>query len=231
MSSILLGIGALFALKLRDKGGKYPHTMYNCNTGKSVDVETKEQHDDYAAGGWVHSFDECPLDTPFGRDYGEYDYDDSVDDLDPKDRYDEVYQDDADLEGVAVYRVMALSYDPQRNRRGYYRVKNYVIGSTTLNNGVPQSFNYDGDAKRTFSTMDDAIAYYISIGKKRPTTPSKPEGEPMPEPETQPSEPENTPPTPEPSPVAPTPPSNPFMPPTGGYGVSNFGTTNLGGGF
>jgi len=228
MSSILLGIGALFALKLRDKTA-YPHTMYNCNTGKSVEVETKAQHDDYAAGGWVHSFDECPLDTPFGRDYGEYDYEDSVDDLDPKDRYDEVFQDDEVLEGVAVYRVMALSYDPQRERRGYYRIKNYVIGSTTLINGSPKDFNYDGDAKRTFSTMDDAISYYKSIGKKRPTTP-KPEGEPTPEPETQPSEPENTPPTPEPTPAPITPQPNPFLPPMGGYG-SFGGGTDLGGGF
>ena len=223
MSAILYVIGGALLLRLRDKPAKYPHTMYDCNTGNSVEVETKEQHDDYAAGGWVHSFDECPLDSPFGRDYGDYDYADSVDDLSGVQRkYDIVFEDSEVLDNVAVFRVQTLSYDPQRERRGYYKTKGYVIASTENigSSGRPTSFNYDGDEIRMFSTMDDAIAYMKSIGKKRPTTPSKPEGDPMPSPETQPSEPENTPPTPEPTPAPPTPPSNPFTPPTGGYGVN-----------
>lgn len=221
MSAVLYVIGGALLLRLRDKKPKYPHTMYDCNTGQSVEVENKAQHDDYTAGGWVHSFDECPLDTPFGRDYGDYDYEDSVDDMtDVQTRYDNVYQDDADLENVAVYRVMALTYDPQRERRGYYRVKNYVIGSTNLNSqGRPTSFNYKGDSIRTFSSMDDAIAFLKSIGKRRPQPEKQPEGQPMPEPEVLP-EGDDEPSTPEPTPAPITPPSNPFTPPMGGYGVS-----------
>ena len=33
---------------------KFPHKMYHPETGESVDIKTEEEHDKYAAKGWVH---------------------------------------------------------------------------------------------------------------------------------------------------------------------------------
>lgn len=235
MSAILYVIGGALLLRLRKPTAKYPHTMYDCVTGNEVVAETEEQHQLYADAGWVHSFDECPLDTPFGRDYGDFDYEDSVDDLNPQDQYEVVFEDSEVLDNVAVFRIQKLSYDPLRGRRGYYTTKGYVIGSTNLSpGGRPTSFNYDGDSIRMFSTMDAAIAYMKSIGKKRPTTPKKPEGDPMPDPTTPPTGEEDDTPTLPPTPVDP----SPALPPMGGFGGYNDGmsyggmpNTNFGGGY
>jgi len=233
MSGIVAaGIG-LFALKklMGTPKAKYPHTMYNCNTGQGVEVETEEQHQQYADGGWVHEFSECPIDSTFGRDYGDFDYEDSVDDMsDVQSKYDIVFEDSDVLDNTAVFRIQSLSYDPLRGRRGYYKTKGYVIASTQNINasGRPTSFNYDGDSIRMFSTMDAAIAYMKSIGKQRPTTPKKPEGDPMPDP-TKPPTGEDDDPTPPPTPAPPVAP----MPPFNDGGLGGFGGTaaNYGGGF
>jgi len=232
---IPIAVGLLAIKKLFGQQVKYPHTMYDCTTGKSVEVATVAEHDDYAAGGWVHSFDKCPLDSPFGRDYGEYDYDDSVDDLsDVQRKWTVVYQDDAVLDDVAVYKKEKLSYDPARQRRGYYSVIGYFIGSTDLwANGAPTQVN-----EKSFGTEQEAIDYYISIGKTRPTNPSKPEGEPMPEPEVGPVSPnEPTPDEPEDTPLDPE--LDPVFP-SGGFGQGGYNdgmsyggmpNTNFGGGY
>jgi len=230
---IPIAIGLLVIKKLTGNKPAYPHTMYDCTTGHSVEVATKAEHDDYAAGGWVHSFDKCGLDTPFGRDYGQYDYDDSVDDMsDVQKKWIVVYQDDAVLEGIAVYRVEKLRYDPIRQRRGYYSILNYQIGSLDLwASGAPTSRN-----DKVFATEQEAIDYYISIGKQRPTTPDEPEGEPMPEPEVgpvDPTTPDDPTPTPQPvdpispeeptQPLDPIDPISPINPPSSGYGDYDFG--------
>lgn len=219
MSWILPVIGIALAKGLFDKNkkAKYPHMMYNCNTGEGVEVFTPAEHNQYKDGGFVHDLAECPLDSTFGRDYGDFDYDDSVDDLESQDQYTEVYSDPAFV-GVAIYKVMQLNYDPARGRRGYYQLKYFVIAESGAN-GRPSSFNYDGDRKRTFSTLEAAKVYYDSIGPNRPTNPKKPEGDPMPPPMT----PDDDDSTPTPTPVVPDPPMPPMMPPSGGFGSS--GTT------
>tara|TARA_R110000787_G_scaffold182328_1_gene294285 strand:- start:1046 stop:1714 length:669 start_codon:yes stop_codon:yes gene_type:complete len=221
MSAIIpIAVGALLIRKLQGSKSQYPHTMFDCNTGNIVTVENKEQHDDYVEAGFASIQSGCSLDSVFGRDYGAYDYPDSVDDMTAiQKKWTVVYQNDTDLENIAVYKVEKLSYEPLYERRGYYRFLNYSIGSTDLwANGAPTQLN-----SKTFNTEEEAVAYYKSIGKQRPTTPSKPEGEPMPEPEVEPVTPNE--PTPEPTPT----PVNPYNPPSSGFGGNGFNQFSVGG--
>ena len=186
MSAIIpIAVGALLIRKLQGSKSQYPHTMFDCNTGNIVTVENKEQHDDYVEAGFASIQSGCSLDSVFGRDYGAYDYPDSVDDMTAiQKKWTVVYQNDTDLWA----------------------------------NGAPTQLN-----SKTFNTEEEAVAYYKSIGKQRPTTPSKPEGEPMPEPEVEPVTPNE--PTPEPTPT----PVNPYNPPSSGFGGNGFNQFSVGG--
>jgi len=196
---IPIAIG-LFALK-KVMGGAttvYPHTMYNC-MGQSIDVETPEQHQTYTDGGWVHDLSECEIGTPYGRDYGEYDYEDSVDDMtDTPYLWTNVWQTtDRSGQTIVIWNKQRLTYEPNYGRRGYYTEGVYQIGDEQK-----QGWNWDGDRIRTFTKLQTAIDYYTSISTVG-TKPKKPEGDPMPEPEVGPVNPTPDDPTPTPQPVDP----------------------------
>ena len=45
-------------------GVVYPHTMYDCATGKGYQARSRADHDKYEKLGYVHNLSECPVSPP-----------------------------------------------------------------------------------------------------------------------------------------------------------------------
>ena len=226
---IPLAVGLLVIKKLMGDSNTYPHTMYDCN-GATVEITNLEEHKRYTEGGWVHDLSECSIDTIIGRDYGEYDYEDSVDDMSDTPYIWTNMWESTDQSGskVVIWRKQRLTYDPT-SRKGFYTEGVYQIG-----NESKQGWNYDGDRIRTFTKLQQAIDYYVSIstvGTSEGTggIPDDFDPEVFPEdtPEDIPEEPEDT-------------PLDPYIPPSGGFGQGGYNdgmsyggmpNTNFGGGY
>ena len=160
MSLMPVVIGGALLLKLRNRNA-YPLTLYNCNHGGEHIVNDKEEYLSYIKAGYVKDLKQCGLDTHQGRDYGEWDYPNSVDDMPQMQRISVWQTTDKSGNVIHVYSVAKLTYDTTGNpptRRGYYKDPHYIIG-----NEETKDYNYDGDRIRTFSTKQAAIDYYESI--------------------------------------------------------------------
>ncbi len=58
-----------FFSKKEEKLMEYPHTMYDPKTGESIEITTKEEHEEYTKKGWVHSSDYNEQDLKSYTDY------------------------------------------------------------------------------------------------------------------------------------------------------------------
>ena len=45
-------------------GVVYPHTMYDCATGKGYQARNRNDHEKYEKMGFVHDLSECPVSPP-----------------------------------------------------------------------------------------------------------------------------------------------------------------------
>ena len=54
-------IGPPQADPVKPIGVVYPHTMYDCKTGKGYQARSKADHDRYEKLGYVHDLSECPI--------------------------------------------------------------------------------------------------------------------------------------------------------------------------
>ena len=64
MIPVVVGFGLLAFLLLREQKAKYPHSMFDCATGKEYIANTPDEHEEYAALGYVHKMSECKIQTP-----------------------------------------------------------------------------------------------------------------------------------------------------------------------
>ena len=92
------------------------------------------------------------------RDYGAYDYPDSIDDMEAVLWTNEYQTTDRSGSIVVIWGKQQVTYEPLDERRGYYKPKKYLIGNLDRN-----SWNYDGNRIRTFDTLQAAIDYYDLI--------------------------------------------------------------------
>ena len=57
-------IGPPQADPVKPIGVVYPHTMYDCKTGKGYQARSKADHERYEKLGYVHDLSECPVSPP-----------------------------------------------------------------------------------------------------------------------------------------------------------------------
>jgi len=57
-------IGPPQADPVKPIGVVYPHTMYDCKTGKGYQARSRDDHERYKKLGYVHDLSECPISPP-----------------------------------------------------------------------------------------------------------------------------------------------------------------------